>query len=148
MLEILLRPAGCEGVRVPAKMPLEFVEKPYVPVTELAVGESGFLSIGAVCVADDLSTYIRGAAVLRPKSTGAVRVERTSTGYRLVLRDGKLRFKQEQIKNDSDLIPVDEIVAAIEEDLFESRWKKLVAELSEEESKPVPKAPDSAVSTE
>jgi hypothetical protein len=103
---------------MPAKMPIAFIADVPVLVSQLAVGQTGFVLFTDVCVGRDLSTYIRSTAKLGAKTFNSVAVRHTDIGYSLVLQDSTLRFSLREV-DDADLIPAESIIVEIEPGLAE-----------------------------
>jgi hypothetical protein len=108
---------------------LAFIADGPVLVSQLAVGQTGFVLFTDVCVGRDLSTYIRSTAKLGAKTFNSVAVRHTDTGYNLVLQDSTLRFSLREVVDDADLIPVENIIVEIEPGLAELH-QKIKSELS------------------
>ncbi len=103
---------------MPAKMPLAYIEPTPIPVSQLEVGQTGFINFSELRVDLDLSTFIEPATKLRKKSFNTVEVRRNDEGWNVVIHDATLTFRRREITDYADLIPVVEIIEEIEPDFF------------------------------
>jgi len=90
-------------------MPESYIQKPQARISNLAIGETGYISFEYILVDEkDLAVYIFPEAKLVHDGILAAIIRRDADGYHLVLRRN-YSFRPREIPDHTNLLPVVEV---------------------------------------